>query len=118
MVRRKRPQICNCTPGNLGARSSVLRGGRISEIENRFGERKLQYDLALIVSHFEDRIQEAHLYALGFQQFSDHCPRNFPCAVGIAQFFAFGIGYQLIADTCVEKVPRHESKSTSVEGSG
>src|SRR5439155_2926033 len=45
--------------------------------------------------------------AFGFQQFPDHRPRNFPCAIGIAQLFAFGIRNQLVADTGVEEIPWH-----------
>src|ERR1700704_2009039 len=37
---------------------SVLRGAFVGEVEDRFGKGKLQHDLAFIVGHFEDRIQQ------------------------------------------------------------
>src|ERR1700674_3348243 len=82
---------------------------RSRNIEDRFGKRKLQHDLAFVVSHLKNRIQKAGLCAFGLQQLPDHRPRNFPWGVGIAQLFAFGIGNQLIADTGVEEIPRHWS---------
>jgi hypothetical protein len=88
--------------------ASMSGDGFAGEAEDGFGEGKLQHDLAFIVSHFESRIQKAALRTFGLQQFMDHCLRNFPCAVGIPQLFAFGIGNQIIADTGVEKVPRHK----------
>src|ERR1700682_4033054 len=80
-----------CAPRN-DSRLSVLCDGFVGEIENRLGKRKLQHDLAFIVRDFEDRTQQTPLGAFGLQQFPDHGPRNFPCAIGIAQLFAFGIG--------------------------
>src|SRR6266481_5955678 len=86
---------------------SVSRDWRVRNVQDRFGKRKFQHDLAFIVGHFEDGIEEAGLCAFGLQQLPDRGPRNFPCAIGIAQLFAFGIGNQLVADTSVEEVSRH-----------
>jgi hypothetical protein len=81
----------------------------VRETEDRFSERKLQHDLACAVGHFENGIHKAAFEAFAIQQFPDHGPRNFPGAIGVPQLFAFRIGDQLIADTRVEEVPRHES---------
>src|ERR1700694_5989241 len=58
-------------PGITG-RTSVSCGWNIGNVEKRLGKRKFEYDLAFVVSHFEDCIQEAALGALGLQQFADH----------------------------------------------
>src|ERR1700730_16841247 len=99
--------------GNDGV-ASVFCDRTVSEVDDRFCKRKLQHDLAFVIGHFEDRIQKATLRAFGLQQLPDHYPCNFPGAIGIAQLFAFGIGDQLVADTGVEEISRHGSKSTSV----
>jgi len=98
--------------GNLMERrlASVLCDGLVRHVEDRFGKGELEHDLALIVRHFEDRTQEATLGAFGLQQFPDHRPRDFPCAIEIPQFLAFGIGDQFIADMRVEKKSGHCSK--------
>src|SRR5258707_446759 len=101
-------------PSRKDGMPSVLCDGLVKEIENRFGKRKLQHDLAFIVGHFEDRVQETALRAFGLQQLPDHGPRDFPCAIGIAQLLAFGIGDQLVSDAGVEEIPRHWAKSSSV----
>src|SRR5260221_1943389 len=92
----------------------VFSDGYVGEIEDCFAKRKLQYDFALIVRHFEDSTQQSPLNAFGLQKFPDHRARDFPGAVRIAQLLAFGIGDQFIADAGVEEIPRHESKSTLV----
>src|SRR6266404_1656711 len=97
---------------------SVSCDGRVRKVQDRFGKRKFQDYLAFIVGHFEDRIEEAGLCAFGLQQLPDHCPRNFPCAVGIAQLFALGIGNQLAADTGVEEIPRHGSNPLQLKAPG
>ncbi len=72
-------------------------------------------DLAFIIGHFEDCIEKSALGAFDLQQFPDHGPRNFPGAVGVPQFLAFGIGDQFVTDTCVKKITWHAWKSASVE---
>src|SRR4029450_12606303 len=86
---------------------SVSCDGRVRKVQHRLGKRKLQHDLTFAVGHFENGIQEAGLCAFGFQQLPDHRRRNFPCTIGIAQLFAFGIGNQLVADAGVEEIFRH-----------
>src|SRR5947207_7908433 len=121
MVRSTSPRLCNCTWGILATRNdhawwSVPGRSYFRHIEDRFGKGKFQHDLAFIVGHFKDRIQQTTLRALGLQQLPDHGACNFPGAIGVAQLFAFWIGNQLIADTRVEEISRHRSKSTSVRG--
>ena len=65
-------------------------------VEKPFGKWKFQHDLPFVVGHFEDRIQQTAVGAFDLQQFADHGQRDFPCAIGIPQFFAFGIGDQLV----------------------
>src|SRR5260370_33669270 len=97
-------------PSRMDGMPSVFCDGLVGKIENCFSERKLQHDLAFIVGHFEDRVQETALRAFGLQQLPDHGPRDFPCAIGIAQFLAFGIRTQLDSDAGVEEIPRHRAK--------
>jgi hypothetical protein len=90
--------------------------GLTGGIEDGFGKGKLEHDLTFVIRDFENRIQKTTLCVFGLEQFPDHGPRDFPCAIGIAQFFAFRIGDQFIADTRVKKIPWHVRKTTFVGG--
>jgi hypothetical protein len=79
----------------------------IGHFENRLGEGKFKDNLALIIGYFERGIQKPVLHPLGLQYFPDHRPRDLPCTIGIAQFFAFGISHQFVADPGVEKISWH-----------
>jgi hypothetical protein len=92
---------------------SVFRRRHVGEVQDRFGKGEFQHNLAGLVGHFEDRFQKTALGAFGLQQFPDHGARDFPGPIGITQLFAFGIGDQLIADSGIEEIARHGSKSTS-----
>jgi hypothetical protein len=94
-------------------RTSVLRNRGAGGIEDRFGERKLQHDLAVVVGHLDDRAQQRAIGAIGLEQLPDHGARHFPGAIGIDKHFAVGIGNQLIADTGVEVISRHRRKPGS-----
>src|ERR1700722_10989998 len=48
-------------PRNDGHASSVFRDGFVREVEKRFGKRKLQHDLAVVVGDLEDRSQQRAL---------------------------------------------------------
>src|SRR6185369_2322376 len=48
-------------------RASVLRHRAAGGIENRFGERKLQHDLAVVVGHLDDRTQQRAVGAVGLE---------------------------------------------------
>jgi hypothetical protein len=52
-------------------------------VEDGFGKGKFEHDLTFIVGHFENRIQKTTLCVFGLQQFPDHGPRDFPCAIRI-----------------------------------
>ena len=66
--------------------------------------------------YVEDRIEEPSLDVFGLQQLPDHGARDLPGAVGIPQHLAFGIGDQFLADTGVEEVSRHETRTISIWG--
>src|SRR5215475_1018750 len=90
----------------------MLRHTGITTIEQRFGERKLQHDLAVVIGHLDRRIQQPLVGAFAAQQFQDHGARHLPGAIGIAQLFAFRVSNQLIADPRVEVISGHEWKQT------
>src|ERR1700712_1301555 len=92
--------------------ASVSCRRHVRKLQDRLGERKLQHDLTAVIRHFKHRAKKGAIGAVGLQQFADHRPRNLPCPVGIAQFFAFRIGDQRVVDTGIKEVPRHGSKST------
>src|ERR687883_334481 len=47
-----------------GAKSSVFCNGTAGRVENCFRERKLQHDLAVVVSHLDGRAQQSPLDAV------------------------------------------------------
>src|SRR5665213_2745822 len=81
-------------------------------VEDRLGKRKLQHDLAVVVSDFEGRTQKPVLDAFGLQYFPNHRPRDLPGTIGIAQLFAFGVGDQFVPDPGVEKIAWHGLRPT------
>src|SRR5882724_12116527 len=116
--------MCNCTSGfdafaslRSDGRELMLRDAAVGDVENRFRERKLQHDPALVVGHFDGRIQERAVGTFDLQEFLDHGARHLPGAVGIPEHLAIGIGNQLVADTGVEEIAWHRRKPTQVEAS-
>jgi hypothetical protein len=95
---------------------SVLRNRAAGSIEDRFGERKLQHDLAVVVGHLDDRALLRAIGAVGLEQFPDHGARHFPGAIEIDKHFAVGVGIQLVADTGVEVISRLRQKLHSCWG--
>src|SRR5882724_13536708 len=93
--------------GRCAARRSVPRHRLIRQIEDRFRKRKLQHDLAFLVGHLDDRVDEAGMRAFDLENFPDHGARDFPRAVGVPQDFSVGINDQIVADPCIEKVSGH-----------
>jgi hypothetical protein len=81
----------------------------VVEFEKRFGERKLEHDLARVIRHFDGGAQEA-MRPFGLEQFLDHGPGYSPCMIGILEFFALWIDHQFIADSGVEEISWHETK--------
>jgi hypothetical protein len=63
--------------------SSMFCHGLTGGIEDGFGKGKFEYDLTFVIGHFENRIQKTTLCVFSLQQFPDHGPRDFPCAIGI-----------------------------------
>src|SRR4029079_2585964 len=109
----------SCTAKTDGARNadarrpgvlSVSGDGTAGGVENRFRERKLQHDLAVVVGDLDGRAEKRAVGAIGLEQLPDHGTRHFPGAVGIPEHFAVGVGNQLIADTGVEIISRHRRK--------
>src|SRR5258708_24127782 len=94
--------------GRCAARRSVPRHRLVRQIEDRFRKRKLQHDLAFLVGHLDDRVDEAGMRAFDLENFPDHGAGDFPRAVGVPQDFSVGINYQLVADPCIEKVSGHD----------
>src|SRR5258708_32636182 len=92
----------------------VFSDGYVGEIEDCFAKRKLQYDFALIVRHFEDSTQQSPLNAFGLQKFPDHRARDFPGAVRIAPLRAVAIAAKFIAEAGVEEIPRHDPRGAFV----
>src|ERR1700730_5940581 len=107
----------SCGTPQLVVPSSMFCYRLIGAIEDGLGKGKFEHDLTFIISHFENRIQKTTLCVFGLQQFPNHGPRNFPCAIRISQLFAFWIGDQFVADTGVEEISRHGWKAIFVEGS-
>jgi len=64
---------------------------------------KLEHDLAFLIGHFNDRVDQAGMRAFNLEDFPDHSARDFPRAIGISQDFSVGINDQLVADPCIEK---------------
>lgn len=87
----------------------------VPDLEHGLCEGKLQDDVPFLIGDFDHRIQEAGLRTFGAQQFQDHGSRGIPCAVCVAQHFAFGVGDQFIADAGVEKISRHNLTSWVVK---
>src|SRR5690242_18843172 len=79
----------------------------IRQIEQRFRERKLQHDLAVVVGDLDDSVHQGAVGTLALDELEDHGARDFPGAIRIAQFLALGIIDQFIADPGVEKVSWH-----------
>src|SRR5579883_838203 len=93
---------------SIGTGTALVAGHRlIRQLEEGFRERKLEHHLALLVRHLDDGTEQRPDCAFAPQQFQDHRPRDFPGAIGVAQFFAFGILDQLIADPGVEEISGH-----------
>jgi len=101
-------------PPGITAVISMLRD--IRRVQQRFGKRKLQHDLAGIIGHFEDRIHEAGFHGFGLEQFPDHGAGHFPGAIGIAQLLALGVGNQLVVDPRVEEISGHRSQPLPLQG--
>jgi hypothetical protein len=95
-----------CRASKRGVVRSVFGEGNVGDVEERLGKGKFEHDLTFVIRHFEDRPQEA-LRALGPQQFLDHGAGDFPRAIGIPQFFAFGVRDQFVADSRIEEKSRH-----------
>src|SRR5437763_240096 len=63
-------------------RVSVLRNRGAGGVKDRFSERKLQHDLAVVVGHLDDSTQQRAIGAVGLEQFPDHRACHFPGAIG------------------------------------
>src|ERR1035438_10293363 len=87
----------------------VLGDPLIRLVEKRLCKRELEHDLAVVVGDLDDGVEQARLRAFGPEQFTDHGPRHFPCAIDVAQLVPLGIVDQLIADPGVEKISRHDA---------
>src|SRR6266702_3305329 len=72
-------------------KGSVFRHRLIRHVEDRFRKRELQHDLALLIGHLDDRIDETGMRALNLEDFPDHGTRDFPSTIGVSQDFPVGI---------------------------
>jgi coenzyme PQQ precursor peptide PqqA len=80
---------------------------RIGVIKDGFCKGKLEHDLALVIGHFENGAHQI-FHALDPEQLMDHGACDLPGAIRIAQLFSFGICDQLVADSRIEEVSRHD----------